>query len=508
MVAMVRRTPVVLVAGLACVAATTFCFVVWLGVTNPTITALTYVLIVFMVATSGRLWAAIATSVVAVLCLNFFFLPPVGTWTVADPQNWVALGTLLIVSLAVSHLSAVARARTVEAVAGRDESTRLFDFSRDVLVVTEDRTTLSALAASLARRFAFDGVVIAVPASQGWEQYHGGTARLAIDEGQLNGVIESARRTREFDAYSRTYSGHQEIQDGGASIWLIPIRLGTRPIGILAVRGGTSGAGVREALAGLVAMAIERAAAFESRREAEVTRQSEALKTALLASIGHDLRTPLTAIRIAASNLQSAPLSSEERFEQTDLILSEVERLTRLFQNILEMARIDAGAVPSETRWVHPSEIVEAARDQVGQALRHHAVAVTISEDVPVQLDPRLTAGALAQILENAAQYTPPGGDITVHATVTHEGLVLKVRDRGPGLSDADLPHVFDRFYRGQAAVARTSGTGMGLWIARGLLAVEQGRVWAENAPDGGAVFTIVVPAARKDAPVEAGSDV
>jgi two-component system sensor histidine kinase KdpD len=132
--------------------------------------------------------------------------------------------------------------------------------------------------------------------------------------------------------------------------------------------------------------------------------------------------------------------------------------------------------------------------------LRQHSVVVNITEDVPVQLDPRLTASALAHLLENAAQYTPTGSAIAVDATVTDEGLVVRVRDRGPGISEADLPQLFDRFYRGHAAAARTSGTGMGLWIARGLLAVEHGRVWAENAADGGAVFTIVVPAARKPA--------
>jgi len=124
---------------------------------------------------------------------------------------------------------------------------------------------------------------------------------------------------------------------------------------------------------------------------------------------------------------------------------------------------------------------------------------VHVDPDVPVQLDPRLTATALAHLLENAAQYTPPESAVDVLASVTGEGLVIAVRDHGPGIAPADLPHLFERFYRGDAAKSRASGTGMGLWIARGLLAAEQGRVWAENCPDGGAQFTIVVPAAAKD---------
>ncbi len=192
-------------------------------------------------------------------------------------------------------------------------------------------------------------------------------------------------------------------------------------------------------------------------------------------------------------------LTPEERRGQGDLILSEVERLTRLFQNILEMARIDAGAVSTETRWTHPSEIVSAARDQVEHTLQSHEVTVDIADDVPVRLDPRLTATALAHLLENAAQYSPPGSTIEVSVRLSEEGLTIAVRDHGPGIAAADLPHVFERFYRGGEAKARASGTGMGLWIVRGLLAVEHGRVWAENRPDGGAQFTIVVPVAVKE---------
>jgi len=159
--------------------------------------------------------------------------------------------------------------------------------------------------------------------------------------------------------------------------------------------------------------------------------------------------------------------------------------------------------VAAETRWAHPSEIVAAARGQVEQTLQRHTLDVSLDPDVPVRLDPRLTATALAHLLENAAQYAPEGSTIHVNARVTADGLVVRVRDHGPGVAPADLPYLFDRFYRGAAAGTHLSGTGMGLAIARGLLAVERGRVWAENAPDGGALFTILVPAAIKDTATE-----
>jgi len=249
----------------------------------------------------------------------------------------------------------------------------------------------------------------------------------------------------------------------------------------------------------VVAIAIERAALLDARKAGELARQSEQLKTALLASIGHDLRTPLTAIRVAASNLESSTLAPGERRDQSALILAEVERLTRLFENVLEMARIDAGAIAAEARWVHPSEIVAAARMQVEHALAGHAIHVRLEHDVPVRLDPRLTASALAHLLENAAQYSPAGAAIDVAARVGRGELEFDVQDRGPGIDAADLPHLFERFYRGAAAAARPSGTGMGLFIVRGLLAAQGGRVWADNVPGGGARFTIAAPAAVRE---------
>jgi two-component system sensor histidine kinase KdpD len=265
-------------------------------------------------------------------------------------------------------------------------------------------------------------------------------------------------------------------------------------VGLLAAGGRPVEAGTLDALAGLAAIAIERAQFLEERKAAALTRRSEELKTALLASLSHDLRTPLTAVRVAAANLRSPQLSETDRLEQSDLILSEVERLTRLFENTLAMARLDAGAVAAEARWTRPSEIVDAARDQVEQTLANRRVDLSFGDDAPVYLDPRLTARALAYVLENAAQYTPGDAPIDVSASRSGAELVLRVRDRGPGIFPDDLLHLFERFYRGQASSGRTGGTGMGLWIARGLLAVEGGRIWAENDPAGGALFTLAVP--------------
>jgi two-component system, OmpR family, sensor histidine kinase KdpD len=480
------------------VAAVTLVLGRWLHVSNAATVATMYLMVVLLVAATSRLWVAIATSIASMLCVNFFFLPPVGTFTIADPQNWVALFAFLAVSLVASNLSAIARARTNEAVSRRDELARLFDLSRDVLQMPDSRQALSVLAGSIARRFDLEFVALALPQGDDWEIYEGGSRGITLDRGELSSAFAAALSSLEFDAHARTYAGHRVMTVAGERIRLVPLRAGTNPTGMLAAAGRSIEAGTLDALGGLVAIAIERVQLLEERKTAELTRQSEQLKTALLASLSHDLRTPLTAIRIAASNIRTPDLPTEDRNEQVDQILSDVERLTRLFENVIEMARIDAGAIPTDARWTHPSEIIAAAREQVDRTLQAHAVDVTIEPDVPVRLDPRLTAAALAHLLENAAQYSPPGSSIEVRARVADSALVIVVRDRGLGIGPADLAHLFERFYRGAAAKSRTSGTGMGLWIVRGLLAAEQGQVWAENCADGGARFTMTIPVTVK----------
>ena len=487
-------------AGAGAVWAVTFAFTRWLPAANAATISTALLMVVLVVAATSCLWVAVTTSIVAMLAFNFAFLPPVGTFTIADPQNWVALASFLAVSLVASNLSAVARARASEAVGRRDELARLFDLSRDVLLGTESREALATLARSVARRFDLDYVAIALPRDEAWDVYDAGASK-ALDTRELASAFAAAQTTLEFDAYARTYAGHRTMQTAHGTVRLVPLRVGTKPIGLLAAAGRPVEPGTLDALAGVVAIGIERAQFLEERKAAALTRQSEQLKTALLASLSHDLRTPLTAIRVAAANLQASGFPEAERREQGDLIQAEVERLDRLFQNILEMARLDAGGVSAEARRTSPSEVIAAACDQVERTINRHHVDVVVDADVAVRLDPRLTASAVAHLLENAAQYAPVGSTIAVHGSASDRALTISVRDHGPGLSPADLPRVFERFYRGASSSARTSGTGMGLWIARGLLAVQGGRVWAENARDGGAVFTLEVPGATDDVP-------
>jgi two-component system sensor histidine kinase KdpD len=488
------RDGIVLLAGLAAVAGVTAVLRIVPNV-SPTTVALTLLLLVLGIATIARLRVATIVSIVAMLAFNFFFIPPVGTFTVADLENWVALFVFLIVAIIASNLSAAAQDRAREAIARRNEVTRLFDLTRDVLLTTDTAGAIEALARHVARRFELSRVAICLPADHGWRIYQGSGEDLAIEESVLNTALARARGTLEFDARQRAYGGHLRVGDGDDRVTIVPLRHGTKAVGLLATIAPDLDVGALDALAGVVAIAIERAQFLGERDAAELVRQKADLAATLLASLSHDLKTPLTAIRVAVENLREEIAHSDRR-AQADLAITELDRLTRLFQDILDMARIDAAAIPIERQWVTPADVVDAAMAHVRHTLEGRTVRVDGEDETEVEIDPRLASGALSHLLENAAQYSPRDRDIVVAARAAHGGLHVSVTDHGPGLDPGELDHLFERFYRGRTARRLSPGTGMGLAITRGLLAAAGGRVWAENVPGAGARFSIVIPGA------------
>jgi two-component system sensor histidine kinase KdpD len=468
------------------------------SVMNATIVALTFLMLVLGVASTSTRRLAVATSFVSMAAFNFFFLPPVGTFTIADPQNWVALGVFLAVSLVASNLSATARRQTAEALARRHELTHLFDLTRDILLVPEGPDAPSQIARFITRRFQFDEALICTPGPSGWQQ-HGPPEFRREPEDRLNGALASARASLEFDAYTRTYSGHQVASIApGVERAIVPLRLAADPIGVLITQGPPCEPGTRDAIAGVAAIALERLTLLEDRRQAEVVRRSAELRSALFASVSHDLKTPLTAIAAAAANVDSPNLSAVQRADQIAIVQQEVQRLNRLFQNIVDMARIETASVTPERERVVAADLVEAAERLVEPALRGREVRFADhTQEALLRLDPRLTSAALAHLLENAAQYSPPGSTIDVGAAVEGGELRLEVRDRGQGIAPEDRARLFDRFQRGVESVRHPFGSGLGLAITKGLLVAQGGRVWADNHRDGGAVFTIAVPETR-----------
>ena len=220
-----------LAAGIGAVAAVVAVYVQWLHVSNVATVSTTFLLIVLIVAATSRLWVAVITSAAAMLCFNYFFLPPAGTLTIADPQNWVALLAFIAVSLVASHLSTEARTRTEEALVRRDELARLFDLSRDVLVTTDSREAISTLARAIARRFDLEYVAIALPRANEWDVFEAGPMSITLDTRQLTASFATAQASLEFDARERTYAGHRTMETEGRTIRLVPLRVGTGPSG-------------------------------------------------------------------------------------------------------------------------------------------------------------------------------------------------------------------------------------------------------------------------------------
>lgn len=241
--------------------------------------------------------------------------------------------------------------------------------------------------------------------------------------------------------------------------------------------------------------AEEALALGRERDEAEMAKRSADTKSALVASLSHDVKTPLTALTVAAGNLRTADLPCELKREQLQIIATELDRLKRLFDNMIDLASVEAQATTPEREWVSPADIVEAARRQVDPAIRTHPVRVVGEAEPPlVFLDPRLTTSALAHVLENAAHYSPPESPIEIGVQVEPARLSVSVRDHGPGIPDEDLGRIFERFYRGRNASHDTFRSGMGLAITRGLLKQQGGSISVLNCRDGGAMFTLEFP--------------
>ena len=322
------------------------------------------------------------------------------------------------------------------------------------------------LARSIARRFDLEFVAVAVPRDDDWDVYEAGAQTIELDRRQLSNAFAAAQATLEFDAHARTYAGHRTMTVDGHDIRLVPLRVGTKPIGILAAAGRPVEAGTLDTLAGVVAIAIERAQFLEERKAGELTRQSEQLKTALLASLGHDLRTPLTAIRVAASNIKASELTrrGSARAERPHPVGS----------------RAADPAVPE-----HPRDGAHRRRR------RRHRVAVDASfgdrrrgprsgraRAAGTQAgrhDRTRCPGAAGSAADGDGAGPPARERRAVHAGRTRRSTSPRVwRTRAwcsrfaitaPESPPADLPHLFERFYRGAAAKTRASGTGMGLWI-------------------------------------------
>ena len=390
------------------------------------------------------------------------------------------------------------QARAQEALERRNELTRLFDLTRDILLTTEREGALAAIARHVARRFELDVVAICVPGQRGMDRpprRH----RDAVDRVGAIWIVRS-RRPPARSSSTRARGPMAAIARSPRPperSRVVPVRIGTRAIG--APGDGRPRARSRARATRSPASSPSRSSdrsSCEERRGAELARQRAELSSALLASLSHDLRTPLTAIRTAISNLDSPALPDDQRREQARVAAAELERLTRLFDEILDMARIDAGTVRPRRSWTTPAEVVEAAISHAAPALAGRDVRVDARDEDAVEIDPRLASSALVAPARERGPLRRRRPDRRARVDRRTKGCAWKCATTARDSSRTSSSGCSSRSIAASCFASRMPGTGMGLAITRGLVAADGGRVWAENLAAATApAFTIAVPA-------------
>jgi two-component system sensor histidine kinase KdpD len=476
--------PVRAVAALALVAGVTYGYHKLFPV-NATTVALSYLVVVLAVASAWGLLESILASLAGVLCFNYFFLPPVGTFTVADPENWVALFAFLVTSVVASQLSARAKQRALEATRRQQEMERLYELSRNLLL-SDDQPAAGRVAYQIARAFDVSGVAF----------YDRGAD--TVSRAGARDVPVADERLRDVAVQG---SGFHDLEAGAT---VLPVSLGGAPIGAIAILGGAISDTALHAIANLAAIEMERARSQAAAARADAARQNEELKALLLDALAHDFKTPLTSIKAAITALLGGA-RGDAGGELLTVIDEEADRLSALVTEAVQMARIEAGDVRLETSPQHVRDLVASALKKYRSALESRPLELELPDALPfVSADPQLAALALRQLIDNALKYSPPGSPVSIRAFQAEDSIVIAVADRGPGIGEGDRERIFERFYRAAHAPAAIPGTGMGLPIAREIAAAHEGRLWVESRPGGGSEFFLSLPCARQQDRVDA----
>jgi two-component system sensor histidine kinase KdpD len=442
--------------------------------------ALLLLLAVFLAAWLWESGPGVLAAVVATLGFNFFFLPPIYTFTVEGPRNVAALIVFLITGLLIGKLSASNRERLRLVDAERRDLVSLTRLSEAFLSDTNRESLLGVAADRL--RSAFQAADVAI--------------LLADENRQLSRAASTSDFPVRFEladlAFRQGNSASFPSGSGGTDIYL-PIPVGVQRAGVLVAAGLQSSERMAEGCAILLGLALERERFISLARAAEETKTSEQMKSTLLATLAHDLKTPVAAARGAIENWAQEAGGSEK----SDLAVEQLKALTRRIGELMDVVRLDSGLARPQRQTVQAAEIVEAALSRFGDALSRHSLFVDVPRtDLAVEVDPAQLTEALGHGLENAAQYSPVGTEIRVSASGDGEAVVLRVADKGAGVRAADRERVFDRFVRLPEA-ERIPGSGLGLSIARSLVESNGGQLRISGAPEGGAVFEIRLPRAR-----------
>jgi two-component system sensor histidine kinase KdpD len=483
-----------------------------------------YLLVVLPVAVRYGRGPAVFASAAAFLAHNWFHVQPLHTLTVADPQEWVALVLFLVVSTVTGALAAAQRRRAEEARRREREARALHELGRILSASDDVGAALRAVAEHLRAALDLGGCAVLLPddpvrGGRAVARAVAGAAPPPEERATAEWLVAPARSASAAGPGRRWVRVHPP-QRGPARraaprVAFVPLRAAERTVGVLrlarrpdAPAWSEEDARLVDAAADQIALAVERARLREEALDMEVLRRTDETRQALLASVSHDLRTPLASIKASAESLlqEEVPWTPGERRAFTLAIREEADRLNRLVENLLDVSRIEAGAL-RPARQLYP---LEALVDDVVGRLRgptaRHRVVVDVPEDLPpVPLDYVLVGQALANLLENAVKHTPPGSTVTVSARQEGDAVVLAVTDDGPGIPAAALPRVFDKFFRVSGGdTARTPGTGLGLAVVRGVAEAHGGAAAVASPPPGalrGTRFTLSLPLRPGEAP-------
>src|ERR1017187_1304524 len=445
---------------------------------NNTTVALSLLLAILAISARWGLAEATVASVAAVLGFNYWFLPPVGTLTIQDPQNWVALLVFLATAVTASQLSARARRRAAEAEARRTEIERLYALVQSMMLSGNARKTIREFVYTVVRVFGCRAAAMYYRSTE--EFFRSGPESNVVTEHQLLAAAEI-----------------EDVSvDSGREVALAPVRLGLRPLGSMTLIGRLPSEQMVGAIVNLIALTIERARAIEEASHAEAARQGEVLKSALLDSLAHDIKTPLTSIKAAVTSLLGTAAGANR--ELLTIINEEADRLNQLAAEVIAMARVEAGKLHPDKRPVAPAELIEAALAEVAGLRRGRPVTVLVAPLLPrAECDPELVEQVIKQLMENAFKYSPEGAPLTISAVPKGEKIVIGVADRGAGIDEDERAHIFDKFFRGRRYRFETKGTGMGLAIAKGIVEAHGEKIWVESEPGQGSAFYFSLPAVR-----------
>jgi two-component system sensor histidine kinase KdpD len=444
---------------------------------NNTTVALTLLLVILGVSARWGLAEATVASVIAVLGFNYNFLEPVGKFTIEDPQNWVAFLAFLVTAVTASQLSAHARRRTAEAEVRRLEIEKLYSLLQAMTLTGNARRTVREFVHRVVQIFGCGAAAF----------YYSPTGDI-VRSGPESGPVTD----HELVAASEI---EEPVPDPRQIAFTSPVRLGGRTLGSMALLAPLPGEGTLRALVNLVAITLEKARALEDASHAEAAHQSEVLKSALLDSLAHDIKTPLTSIKAAVTSLLGGAPGAER--ELLTIINEEADRLNLLSAEVIAMARVDAGKLHLEKQLVRVGDLIASALSELAVALKKRPVTVAADQDLPpVEADPELMQQVVKHCIENAIKYSPDESPIAISATLKGEKIVIGIGDRGPGIEENERLRIFDRFFRGRKHRFDTKGTGMGLAIAKGIVEAHGERIWVESERGQGSTFSFSLPLA------------